>query len=314
MKVLIPGISGRIGQMLAERLVAAGHQVIGIDQRPWPDAPPGVEMHRVDIRKRAAEDVFRTHRPSVVVHMATVSHLGTERDERYRINLGGTRAVFDHCRSYGVEHAIFVGRHTYYGAAADSPLYHTEDEPPMALSTFPDLSDLVAADLYASTALWRYPAITTSVLRLCYTLGPTGHGTLAAFLRGARVPTVLGFDPLFQFMHEEDVVTAISLTLERRLRGVFNVAGPQPVPLSMIIRETGRSKVPLPEFVLAALLGRFGLPRLARGAVSHIKYPVVIDASAFRAATGFAHRMDEIVAMRAFGEAFRVPQPERAAR
>jgi UDP-glucose 4-epimerase len=258
----------------------------------------------VDIRKRAAEDVFRKRRPNVVVHMATVAHFAAEREERYRINLGGTRAVFEHCRAYGVEHAIFVGRHTYYGAGPESPLYHTEDEPPLALSTFPELADLVAADLYAATALWRYPEMTTSVLRMCYTLGPTGHGTLASFLRGARVPTVLGFDPLFQFMHERDVVRAIFLTLEKRLRGVFNVAGPPPVPLSMIVHETGRKVVPLPEFLFTAMLGRFGLPGLAPGAVSHIKYPVVIDARAFQAATGFSHEIDEARAMREFRQAF----------
>lgn len=313
MKILIPGIAGKLGQMLAERLLAQGHEVIGIDRRPWPDAPKGVEMHHVDIRKRAAEDVFRKRRPNVVVHMATVTHLLAARDERYRINLGGTRAVFDYCREYGVEHAVFVGRHTYYGAGADSPLYHTEDEPPMALSSFPELSDLVAADLYASTALWRFPDVTTTVLRMCYTLGPTGHGTLATFLRGARVPTVLGFDPLFQFMHEEDVVTAISLTLEKRVRGVYNVAGPQPVPLSVIIEATGRSAIPLPEFVFSAMLGRFGLPRLARGAVSHIKYPVVIEPRAFREATGFQHRLDETTAMRAYREAFPPPRGRREA-
>jgi UDP-glucose 4-epimerase len=308
MRILIPGIAGKLGQMLAERLLSQGHEVIGIDRRPWPDAPSGVEMHHVDIRKRAAEDVFRKKKPNAVVHMATVTHLLAERDERYRINLGGTRAVFEHCRAYGVEHAVFVGRHTFYGAGPDSPLYHTEDEPPMALSSFPELSDLVAADLYASTALWRYPELTTTVLRMCYTLGPTGHGTLATFLRGARVPTVLGFDPLFQFMHEEDVVTAIVCALQKRVRGVYNVAGPQPVPLSVIIEQTGRTAVPLPEFVIGAMLGRFGLPRLARGAVGHIKYPVVIEARAFREATGFQHRLDETTAMRAFREAFPPPR------
>ena len=75
-------------------------------------------MHTVDIRKRAAEDVFRTMRPDAVIHMATVTHLLQQSEDRYRINLGGTRAVFEHCHAYGVKHAIFVGRHTYYGAAA----------------------------------------------------------------------------------------------------------------------------------------------------------------------------------------------------
>ncbi len=261
-------------------------------------------MHQVDIRKRAAEDVFRKVRPDAVIHMATVTHLLAKSEDRYRINLGGTKAVFDHCRAYGVAHAIFVGRHTYYGAAPDSPLYHAEDEPPMALHAFPELADLVAADLYAGTALWRFPEFTTTVLRLCYTLGPTGHGTLSTFLRGPFVPTILGFDPLFQFMHERDIAVAICLALEKRIRGVYNVAGPQPVPLTMAIRETGRTPVPLPEFVFRNALGRFGLPRLPDGAVDHIKYPIVIDSASFRVATGFQHEVDEVRAMHEFRDAF----------
>jgi UDP-glucose 4-epimerase len=307
MRILVTGISSKVGNVFAERLVAAGNEVIGIDRRPWPDAPAGVEMHEVDIRKRAAEDVFRKARPEAVVHMATVTHLAARSEDRYRINLGGTRAVFDHARAYGVKQVVFVGRHTYYGAAPDSPLYHSEDEPPMAMTTFPELSDLVAADLYATTALWRSPEITTSVLRLCYTLGPANTGTLCAFLRGPRVPTLLGFDPLFQFMHERDVARALTLTLEKGLRGVFNVVGPQPVPLSMVIRETGRRSMPVPEFLFSALLGRFGLPRLPPGALDHIKYPVVVDGAAFRAATGFTYEVDEVQAMHEFAAA--VPPP-----
>lgn len=306
MRILVTGITGRLGQMVARGLLDRGHEVIGIDRRSWPDAPAGVEMHSVDLRKRAAEDVFRKSRPQVVVHMATVTHLVEQTEERYRINLGGTRVVFENAREHGVEHAIFVGRHTYYGAAADSPLYHKEEDPPMAVTTFPELADLVAADLYACTALWRIPEVCTTVLRMVYTLGPTGHGTLATFVRGPWVPTILGFDPLFQFMHESDMSEAICLAVERRIRGVYNVAGPQPVPLSVVIRATGRSQVPLPEIVFQAALGRFGLPKLPPGALAHIKFPVVVDSGAFRAATGFQHRIDEAEAMREYREAFPV--------
>lgn len=304
MRVLVPGIAGRLGRMLAERLLERGHDVIGIDRRPFRHAPDGIEVHELDIRKRAAEDVFRRVRPEAVIHMATVTHLVEVSEDRYRINLGGTRAVFAHSVAYGVEHVVFVGRHTYYGAAADSPLFHVEDEPPMGLSSFPQLADLVAADLYAGSALWRYPSFVTSVLRMVYTLGPTGHGTLATFLRGSRVPTVLGYDPLFHFMHEEDVVSALVATLDARPRGVFNVAGPQPVPLSVIIRETGRTNVPVPGPLLRAALGRFGLPRLPRGALDHLRYPITVDGSAFAKATNFAHAIDEKTAMYAFRDAF----------
>src|SRR5215813_2359015 len=190
--------------MVAEKLLAAGHEIVGIDRRAWETAPAAIQQHQVDIRKRAAEDVFRKHRPEGVIHMATVTHLTERSEDRYRINLQGTRAVFDHAAAYGAKGVVFVGRHTYYGASPEAPLYHREDDPPMALQTFAELTDLVAADLYAGSALWRMPALRTTVIRLCYTLGPARTGTLATFLHGPRVPTVMGFDPLYQFVHERD--------------------------------------------------------------------------------------------------------------
>jgi UDP-glucose 4-epimerase len=227
--------------------------------------------------------------------MATVTALTQVRpEERERLNLGGTRAIFEYSVQYGVKHVVFVGRHTYYGAGPDSPLYHSEDEPPMALGTFPGLGDLVAADLYAANVLWRKPELDVSVLRVCYTLGPSRTGTLATFLRGKRVPMVMGYDPLFQFLYEADFALAVALTVEKRPRGIFNVAGPQPVPLSNIARETGRTPIPIPEMLLNAMLGRFGFPSLPRGALQHIKYPVVVDASAFQKATGFKWDLDEV--------------------
>ncbi|MEY2929779.1 MAG: hypothetical protein RL033_528 [Pseudomonadota bacterium] len=300
MKVLLTGISGKLAQKVALELCARGHSVTGIDRRPWPDCPPDIRLVQTDIRKPEAEEEFRAERPDAVIHMATVSHLTTRRDERYRINLGGTQKVFEYCERHGVGQALFVGRHTYYGAVSDAPLYRSEDEPPMALESFPELADLVAADLFAASALWRSPERTTAVLRLVYTLGPSLHGTLASFLRGLRVPMILGFDPLFQFMHEADAVAAIILALERKLRGVFNVAGPQALPLSELIRVTGRVPTRMARVLHPLLLGRFGLPSLAAGAVAHIKYPIVISDRAFREATGFQHQNGEYETLAAF--------------
>lgn len=302
MKVLITGVSSMLGRLVAGQLVEDGHSVLGIDRRGWSGAPAGVKMFNADIRKRPAEDVFRTERPDAAIHMATVTHVSAGPQERYRINLRGTRAIFDHCHKYGVQHAVFVGRHTFYGAAADVPVHHTEADPPLAVSTFPALADLVAADLFAGSALWRFPEMDTTVLRFCYTLGESGRGTLGSFIRGPRVPTVLGFDPLYQFIHEKDAARAICETLQHKLRGVFNVAGPQPVPLSLLIEATGRKNIHIPEPLYNLALGRFGLPNLPRGATAHIKYPIVVDDAAFRRETGFEYRFDEIETMHAFGD------------
>ena len=85
MKILIPGISGQLGRMVAERLHQAGHEIAGIDRRPWPGAPRGVKVHEHDIRKRQAEDVFRTFRPEAVVHMAEESRRSEQRLDDCRV-------------------------------------------------------------------------------------------------------------------------------------------------------------------------------------------------------------------------------------
>lgn len=300
MKVLVVGVGGAIAKQVALALRDRGHRVIGLDRRPWWDHPKGIEVFETDIRKRAAEDVFRVERPECVVHMATVNALSASGEERARINLGGTKSVFEHSVGHGVKHVVFVGRHTYYGATAESPLYHTESEPPQGMGAFPELADLVAADLLAANMLWREPKLTTTVLRLVYTLGPSQTGTLASFLRGKRAPMVLGFDPLFQFLEESDAVKGIVAAVEKKPRGIFNVAGPSPVPLSTIISQTGRTAVPLPEPLIKQLLGRFGFPALPKGAIEHIKYPIVVDGSAFAKETGFAHEVSEVDALKRY--------------
>lgn len=300
MKIMVTGISGIIGRMVTHELLKREYEVIGVDRRPWPDAPDGVLMHTGDIRKRPVEDLFRTKRPDAVIHMATVTHFTSAFEERYRINLHGTRAIFEHCHNYGVKQAIFVGRHTVYGAASDAPLYHNESEPPLAASTFPALADMVAADLFAGSALWRWPELKTAVLRLVYPLGSSRRGTLASYLSGKRIPTVLGFDPLYQFMHEQDAAMAIVRALEAKLHGVYNVTGPMPVPLSLMCEIIGKRAVGIPEPLFARTQGHFGFSKLPAGALNHVKYPVVVDGNLFREATGFEHHFDEIQTLQAF--------------
>jgi UDP-glucose 4-epimerase len=94
-------------------------------------------------------------------------------------------------------------------------------------------------------------------------------------------------------MHENDVARAVAIALDASPRGVFNVCGPAPLPLSVIIRRAGRRALTLPEGLLSAAMGRFGVGVLPKGAIDHIKYPVVIDGSAFREATSFTHQHDE---------------------
>ena len=136
MRVLLTGIAGKLAQQVALELLARGHHVTGIDRRPWPECPAGISLVQTDIRKPDAEEAFRREHPEAVIHMATVSHVTMRRDERYRINLGGTQKVFEYCERHGVPQALFVGRKTglvYFARSAGAGV--SEQQTPTSVFT-----------------------------------------------------------------------------------------------------------------------------------------------------------------------------------
>jgi len=288
-KVLITGISGGQGRLLARRLLDT-FEVCGVDRVAWEGRPKNVAVHQVDLRKRAFEDVFRTEQPTAVVHMGQIRHFRVSEQVRHDVNVRGTKQLLDHCVNYGVQKLVMISSGYVYGAAPDNPFYMDEDFPLGATRSYPEIRDLVEVDTLVSAFIWKYPHIRTAVLRPVNVLGYYVHSMIGEYLRQRRVPTVMGFDPMMQFIHEEDVSEAIALALEHGLQGVFNVVGPGAVPISVAIREAGRTALPLPEPLLRPMIDRmfrWGVVPYPPGAIDYVKYPVTLSGKRFVDATGF---------------------------
>ncbi len=287
-KVLITGIAGSLGHLVARRLLGST-AVCGVDARPWPECPRGVVFHQVDLRKREFEEVMRSERPEAVVHTGLSRDLHDER-RRHDVNLRGTKQLLDHCVSFGVAQLVVVSTGTVYGAAPENPLYMDEDEPLSASRSYPEIRDRVELDALATAFVWRHGELRTCVLRPVFVLGPEATGMLAEYLRLARPPTVLGYDPLVQVIHENDWVEAIALALTKELAGVFNVTGPGQVPLATAIRASGGRPLALPELVLRPVIrAGFATGTLPwpEGAIDYLKYPVTLSGARFEQATGW---------------------------
>jgi UDP-glucose 4-epimerase len=288
-KVLITGISGGQGRLIAQRLSAA-FTITGVDRTPWEAHPPSVTMHVLDIRKRKFEDVFRIERPQAVVHLAFVRHFRSAPEVRHEVNVLGTKRVLEYAAAAGVKRVVVLSSGYVYGALPDNPYYMTEDYPLNVSRTYPEVRDLTEVDTLATAFLWRHPEIATSVLRPVNTLGYSVHSAIGRYLRQRYVPTVMGYSPMMQFIHEEDVAEAVALALKTGIHGVFNVVGPGAVPLHVAVRETGGIPVPVPETVATVLFGtlyRLGLYHTPPGALDFLKYPCTLDGRRFEAATGF---------------------------
>jgi len=288
-KVLITGIAGGQGRLLARRLRGI-YEVCGVDRVPWESHPREVAVHVLDVRKKKFEDVIREELPNVVVHMGFIRHFRGKDRERHDVNVRGTKLLLDHCVNHGVQSLIVVSSSYVYGAFPENPFGLDEDSPLSASRSYPEIRDLVEVDTLASAFLWRYPLIRTCVLRPVNVLGTNVHSMIGQYLREPRVPTLMGYDPMLQFIHEEDLSEAIALALDRGLQGVFNVAGPGEVPLHTAIRETGGTALPLP-----TPLARLAFERLFKwrmipypaGALDYLRYPVTVSGDRFAEATGF---------------------------
>ena len=178
-----------------------------------------------------------------------------------------------------------------YGARPRIPYYMDEDFPLNVSRTYPEMRDLVEVDTLATAFLWKYPQIRTAILRPVNMLGYYVHSMIGEYLRQRRVPTVMGFDPMMQFIHEEDVSEAIALALEHGLHGVFNVVGPGAVPLTVAIRETGGTARAAARAAAAPAdrprSSAGASSRIPPGAIDFVKYPCTLDGRRFGDATGF---------------------------
>jgi UDP-glucose 4-epimerase len=288
-KLLITGISGGQGRLLASRVVDA-YEVAGTDRVPWDGHPKNIRVYTVDVLKKKFEDVFRQERPHAVVHLGQIRHFRGGAERRHEVNVLGTKRVLEFCAKYDVKQLVVVSSSYVYGALPENPYFLDEDSPLNSSRTYPEMRDLVEMDSLTTAHLWKYPQMATAILRPVNTLGTHVHSSIVAYLKLGWVPTILGFNPMTQFVHEEDLTEAIALTLEKKLRGVFNVTGPGEVPLKVAIHETGGTPVPLPELVARTLFGRLfqlGLFHTPPGAIDYIKYPCTVAGKRFVEATGF---------------------------
>ncbi len=291
-KILITGVAGGQGRLVARLAATSGFEVCGVDREPmmaFSDGTP-IRVYVVDLMRRKFEDVVRHERPDAVVHLAFVRHFRTDLATRHKINVAGTKLLLDYCAEYGVRQLVVVSSAYAYGALPENPSYMHEDFPLNVSRTYPEVRDIAEVDTLCSAFLWQHPEVRTAILRPVNTLGDSVHSAIGTYLKQRFVPSILGFDPMMQFLHEEDLARAILTSVERKLRGIFNVAGPGAIPLHVAIEEAGGTQVPLPEVALRPTLQRLfrlGLYPVPPGAIDFIKFPCTVSDEQFRATTGF---------------------------
>jgi len=214
----------------------------------------------------------------VVVHLGAGDH--DLRARRRESVTEGAAAMLDDATVGQASHVVFVSSAMVYGAYANNPIPLTEDA-----ILRPDVEFVYARQLATVEAMvdrWRRaaPGRTVTVLRPVVAMAADGTSSLAAAFAAGLGQRINEDDPPAQFLHLDDLASAVALAAEQRLDGVFNVAPDGWVAGERVRALTGRGpRVKLPDRVsevVSALRWRFQRGPIPPGLRSYTLEPFLV--------------------------------------
>jgi UDP-glucose 4-epimerase len=285
MRVLITGVSTYWGGRLAQALErnTEVEAIIGVS----PDDPScpleRTEYVRVGLHHALLRRIVQAAEIDTVIDTRmVVDSLQASARVAHEANAIGTLNILAACGGPDtpVRKVVVKSSAHYYGCERDDPAYFTEGmrrpHPPRTRLE----SDILEAEKAVEGFAERNRDITVTVLRFCNALGPDQRTTHTELFRLPAIPCILGFDPRYQFIHEEDLVGVLRFAAENDLPGVYNAAGDGVLALSEVASLLGRPLAPiLPPWgtsLAAAGLRTTGL-RLPGEVLSQLRYGRGLD-------------------------------------
>lgn len=299
--VLVTGVARKLGGRFVRRIQHDPEvdRVIGVDAEVPAHQLGNAEFVRADIRHPMIAKVLAQHAVDTVVHMdVSGTPLGSGgRAQVKETNVIGTMQLLGACQKAPTVRRLVVKSTTsVYGSAPRDPAVFTETMPPKSLPSGGFAKDAVEVEGYVRGFARRRPDVAVAVLRFANILGPQADSPLAEYFSLPALPTVFGYDPRLQFVHEDDVTDVLVLaSLDPRRgtlnSGTFNIAGDGVLLLSQTARRLGRPTVPvlLPAVTwVGQLLRTAGVTDFSPEQIRLLTHGRVVDTTQMRETLGFA--------------------------
>ncbi len=225
-------------------------RIVAIDIEPPTTAQRKTRFYEVDFTQPTAEarmsEIFAAEHTDTLVHLAFLASPSHGLAVAHELESVGTRHVLVAARHAQLRKVVMWSQTLLYGAHPSNPNFLTEKHPLRADASEPFFADKIEAEAEMARFAQKVPGAVVTVLRTAPILGPTVHNYLTRYLSRKIVPTMMGFDPLVQLVHEIDAIAAFKLAIDRDHAGIFNIVADGVLPLSTMIKLAGRLSVPIP--------------------------------------------------------------------
>jgi UDP-glucose 4-epimerase len=321
-RILVTGLSTYWGGRLAQAL----------EQHPGVEAIIGVDSEDPTRELERTEFVRVSNQHALIRRIVAAAEIDTVIDTRLVVdstvtsprlahenNVIGTLNILAACvgPDSPVRKLVFKSSAHYYGCERDDPAFFTEEMRRSHPPATPIERDIVEAEASVADFKEKNPGVVVTILRFCNVLGhemPTSHARLFSL---PLVPTILGFDPRYQFINADDVVDALQHAVKGDLDGIYNAAGDGVLALTEVIDLLGKQAVPiLPPIstgIATSMLRRLLGVRVAPEMINQLRYGRGLDNRKLKS-TGFEFAYTTREAVLKFAEHLRLRSVLRGVR
>jgi UDP-glucose 4-epimerase len=295
MRYLITGGAGYIGSRLVDLLSRREEteRIVICDLAPPAAYRPKTQFERVDVRDRdSVRAVLQSSGADALIHLAFILNPSHDEHFMYDVDVNGTHNVLEAAAAAGTGQVLVTSSSTAYGAFPDNPVPLTEDDPVRGVAGFAYARDKTESDRLCQLWAAVHPDRVMTIVRPCIVFGPNVDNYLVRlWTKVPFSPDAGQLDNQIQFLHEDDVVDAISALLLGRHGGAFNVAGDGLMTLRECAELIGSPirRMPLRAYRgLARALWAARLSEAPPGQIEFALHPWVVSTDKLKRTTGWS--------------------------
>jgi UDP-glucose 4-epimerase len=297
MRYVITGGAGYIGSRLVDFLSRREdtEKIVVCDVAAPRGYVPKTEFERVDVRDRdSVRATLEQAKPDALVHLAFILNPSHDEALMYDIDVNGTHNVLEAAAAAGTQQVLVTSSGVAYGAFPDNPVPLTEEHPVRGVSAFSYARDKTESDRVCQLWAATYPERTMTIVRPCIVFGPNVNNYLVRLWTKQPFTADPGtLDNDIQFVHEDDVVEAITELLVGGHGGAFNVAGDGLMTSRECAEMIGSPIRRMPERAyrgLARAMWNVRLSEAPPGSVDFALYPWILSNEKVKRETGWSPR------------------------
>lgn len=284
-------------------------RAVVFDVQPPDTSDPRVVYHQLDLTQPGAEaemaEVMSEHNSTVILHAAFLWNTARDSEWAHELESVGTDRVLAAVLHSPVKRLVLTSSVSVYGITHRNSTPLNEEAPLISARTLPPWREKVDAENAVAKFSKAHPEVCTTVIRSALVLDPQVDRAISRMMRNRMLPVLMGFDPLFQFVHPVDLLAAYRRCLASYHPGVFNVTTDDAVALSDLIRLGTKVPVRLPHLLALPgyrLLWTAGIGDVHWSFMNFLRFSLIADGSKARRVLGISPRSTLDTVLEFYGE------------